>query len=108
MLSKLKLSNCGISSGLKEWEGEGRALKITSPVDGELIGVVREASKSDYENIVEQAQSAFVEWRMMPAPHRGEIVRQMGDALREYKSDLGSLVSYEMGKSLQEGLGEVQ
>lgn len=79
-----------------------------SPVDGKLIGKVYKASKSDYEELVKQAQKAFVEWRKAPAPKRGDVVRQIGDKLREFKEPLGRLVSYEMGKSLQEGLGEVQ
>jgi aldehyde dehydrogenase (NAD+) len=79
-----------------------------SPVDGKLIGRIYKASKSDYEQVVKTSQSAFIEWRKVPAPKRGEIVRQIGNKLREFKEPLGKLVSYEMGKSLQEGLGEVQ
>ncbi len=79
-----------------------------SPVDGALIGKARSTSKDDYETVISSAQEAFKTWRMMPAPKRGEIVRQFGDKLRAYKEPLGQLVSYEMGKSLQEGLGEVQ
>ncbi|MES2275302.1 MAG: aldehyde dehydrogenase family protein [Bacteroidota bacterium] len=81
---------------------------ITSPVDGKLIASVKMATAADYDRVVKAAQQAFPVWRTMPAPKRGEIVRQFGDALRKYKADLGQLVSYEMGKSLQEGLGEVQ
>ena len=79
-----------------------------SPVDGEKIASVQVASVADYEKVITKAADAFLFWRSMPAPKRGEIVRQFGDALRKYKTDLGTLVSYEMGKSLQEGLGEVQ
>lgn len=79
-----------------------------SPVDGKLIGKVFKASKSDYDSLVQQAQRAFTQWRAVPAPKRGDIVRQIGNKLREFKEPLGKLVSYEMGKSLQEGLGEVQ
>jgi aldehyde dehydrogenase (NAD+) len=79
-----------------------------SPVDGKIIGRVFKASKSDYNAIVTASQAAFVEWRKIPAPQRGEVVRQIGNKLREFKQPLGKLVSYEMGKSLQEGLGEVQ
>jgi aldehyde dehydrogenase (NAD+) len=82
--------------------------KITSPVDGKTIAAVKMATAADYEKAVTAAQQAFTVWRTMPAPKRGEIVRQVGDALRKYKDDLGRLVSYEMGKSLQEGWGEVQ
>ena len=101
--------NYGSSTGL-EWnkttdQGE---LKIHSPVDGKYIATVYQASVDDYNTVVQKAQDAFKEWRLVPAPKRGEIVRQIGLKLREYKEQLGTLVSYEMGKSLQEGLGEVQ
>ncbi|MFT6807552.1 MAG: aldehyde dehydrogenase (NAD+) [Saprospiraceae bacterium] len=98
----------GVSTGLTWWTGTGNQLDITSPVDGKLIGSVNEGSEEDYHMVVASGQSAFLEWRKLPAPHRGEIVRQIGDRLRLHKDDLGALVSYEMGKSLQEGLGEVQ
>ena len=79
-----------------------------SPVDGKNIAAVRSAEMADYEAVVAKAQSAFKEWRQVPAPLRGEVVRQLGEKLRENKNHLGALVSYEMGKSLQEGYGEVQ
>lgn len=79
-----------------------------SPVDGKKIASVQSAGKEDYETVLKQAEKAFIYWRSLPAPKRGDIVRQLGDALRANKEDLGTLVSYEMGKSLQEGLGEVQ
>ncbi len=79
-----------------------------SPVDGKLIGSVSQTTKDHYEQVIIQAQKAFVQWREVPAPKRGEIVRQYGDELRKHKDALGKLVSYEMGKSLQEGYGEVQ
>jgi aldehyde dehydrogenase (NAD+) len=79
-----------------------------SPVDGKRIAAVQVAGQQDYEAVLTQAQQAFSFWRSIPAPKRGDIVRQLGDALRAHKQDLGILVSYEMGKSLQEGLGEVQ
>ena len=105
----IKEKNYGLSTGLK-WnstsnEGE---LKIYSPVDGKYIASVYQSSESDYGNMIETAQEAFKYWRTIPAPKRGEIVRQIGLKLREYKEPLGKLVSYEMGKSLQEGMGEVQ
>lgn len=81
---------------------------IHSPVNGQLIANVKFASKEDYKNVVNDAKEAFKIWRNIPSPKRGEIVRQLGEALRIHKEDLGILVSYEMGKSLQEGLGEVQ
>lgn len=79
-----------------------------SPVDGKLVGTVSPADKKTYEAVVLKANEAFQEWRLWPAPKRGEIVRQVGEALRDNKEHLGKLVSYEMGKSLQEGYGEVQ
>ncbi len=100
--------NNGVSTGCESWKPAGARLESYSPVDGELIGSVIQASKEDYDKVVAQAQAAFLEWRNWPAPRRGEIVRQFGDALRAAKEPLGKLVSYEMGKSLQEGLGEVQ
>lgn len=105
----IKEKNYGSSTGL-EWgstETQGE-LKIYSPVDGDFIASVYQASEEDYEKTIAKAEEAFKYWRMVPAPKRGEIVRQIGNKLREYKQPLGMLVSYEMGKSLQEGLGEVQ
>ena len=78
----------------------GELLESYSPVDGKLIGKVKTTTKEDYEKVMEAATSAFKTWRLMPAPQRGEIVRQFGDKLREKKEALGKLVSYEMGKSL--------
>ncbi len=98
----------GISTGMNSWQGGGTLLRITSPVDNEVIGSVYQADVKDYNRVMEQSQEAFLAWRMVPAPQRGEIIRQIGDSLRAAKDDLGALVSYEMGKSLQEGLGEVQ
>jgi aldehyde dehydrogenase (NAD+) len=85
-----------------------KIIESNSPVDGEKIGAVNVASAKDYDTVVETAQQAFLTWRTVPAPKRGEIVRQFGEALRANKEALGTLVSYEMGKSLQEGFGEVQ
>ncbi|NDK57313.1 L-piperidine-6-carboxylate dehydrogenase [Pontibacter fetidus] len=105
----IKEVNPAYSTGL-EWGGtEGRTTRdILSPADGSLIASVNMATAEDYETIVSTAQEAFKVWRMMPSPKRGEIVRQIGEKLREHKEALGKLVSYEMGKILQEGLGEVQ
>ncbi|MET0464557.1 MAG: aldehyde dehydrogenase family protein [Chitinophagaceae bacterium] len=97
----------GASTG-KAWFGHGEEISSWSPVDGALIGAVSTSTKEDYEAVVAKANSAFAEWRTWPAPKRGEVVRQIGDALRAKKDALGKLVSYEMGKSLQEGYGEVQ
>ncbi len=101
--------NSGTSTGL--WWDSVQAenkIPITSPVDGKHIGSVSTTPPELYEHIIKTAQSAFLSWRMVPAPKRGEIVRQIGLMLRQYKEPLGRLVSYEMGKSLQEGIGEVQ
>lgn len=110
ILKKLQITpiNQGISTGLAAWEGQGETLSSFSPVDGRLIGQVNAASRQDYDTVIGQAEEAFKTWRLVPAPKRGEIVRQMGEQLRLYKTELGTLVSYEMGKSLQEGMGEVQ
>ncbi|MCG8476141.1 MAG: aldehyde dehydrogenase family protein [Cytophagales bacterium] len=97
-----------VSTGTQWFGDSGELLRSVSPVDGELIAQVYQASVTDYEQAVQQAQRAFEAWRLVPAPKRGEIVRQVGEALRAQKPHLGRLVSYEMGKSLQEGLGEVQ
>ena len=99
--------NEGTSTGSK-WFSNGKLFESYSPVDGQLIRSVKSTTKEDYENVMNAATDAFKTWRTMPAPQRGEIVRQFGDKLREKKDALGKLVSYEMGKSLQEGLGEVQ
>jgi aldehyde dehydrogenase (NAD+) len=105
----IKEKNFGASTGQKWFETADQGeLKITSPATNEFIASVYQTSEADYDRIIEQAQRAFKEWRQVPAPGRGEIVRQMGLRLREFKQPLGTLVSYEMGKSLQEGLGEVQ
>ncbi len=104
----IKELNHGASTGSQWLETKGELLKSYSPGDGELIASVQQGTWDDYQKLMDQAQKAFEVWRMMPAPKRGEIVRQLGDALREYKEDLGKLVSYEMGKIYQEGLGEVQ
>ncbi len=103
----IKEVNEGCSTG-KNWFSNGNTIESYSPVDGKLIAKVKTATKADYDKVMETAHAAFLEWRNIPAPKRGEYVRQFGDKLRAIKSELGQLVSYEMGKSLQEGLGEVQ
>ncbi|MCB0755349.1 MAG: aldehyde dehydrogenase family protein [Flavobacteriales bacterium] len=105
---KIKDLNPGFSTGSKDGIGSGDSIGSYSPVDASLIASVGSCGKEDYDRVITQAEEAFVEWRKWPAPKRGEVVRQLGDALREKKEPLGKLVSYEMGKSLQEGLGEVQ
>jgi len=105
---ELSSENSGVSTGLNWLSGGGPQIESYSPVDGKLIGKVSSANEEDYQKVIEKAQQAFLEWRTKPAPARGEIVRQIGLELRAKKESLGMLVSYEMGKSLQEGLGEVQ
>ncbi|WDF69422.1 aldehyde dehydrogenase family protein [Sphingobacterium oryzagri] len=97
----------GTSTGLS-WFGNGESLHSYSPVDDESIGQVTTSLWDDYETVLATAESAKRIWADVPAPKRGEIVRQFGDKLRKHKEELGKLVSYEMGKSYQEGLGEVQ
>ena len=104
----LKERNKGVSTGLNWIDDNTDVIESFSPVDGKLIGTVSTCSKENYDKVIETASKAFITWRNMPAPARGEIVRQVGEALRKNKEDLGKLVSYEMGKSLQEGYGEVQ
>jgi aldehyde dehydrogenase (NAD+) len=110
ILSQLGIEeiNNGASTGGKWFKTRGERIDSISPVDGKLIASVNSATEADYEAVILKAQEAFKEWRMIPAPKRGEIVRQLAERIRFYKEPLGKLVSYEMGKSLQEGLGEVQ
>ncbi len=110
VLKQLGISaiNSGTSTGNKSLKGKGEVIQSFSPVDGKLIGSVISSTEKEYHEVIKEAQKAFLVWRNLPAPKRGEIVRQIGDELRKSKDPLGKLVSYEMGKSLQEGLGEVQ
>lgn len=105
---KIESLNKGVSTGTSWLDAKGEMIDSFSPVDGKKIGSVTAADKETYEAVIKKAEQAFKEWRQWPAPRRGEIVRQIGEALRHYKEPLGKLVSYEMGKSLQEGYGEVQ
>jgi len=105
---QLQKKNEGSSTGTIWQNSKGEIIVSSSPVDNKEIGTVISTDQEAYEKIITTAQAAFLEWRNWPAPKRGEVVRQMGDALRKEKQALGQLVSYEMGKSLQEGLGEVQ
>ena len=104
----IKPVNPAGSTGLVDFKGSGKEIASYSPVDGNLIASVGSCGADDYETVIVKAQEGFKVWRTWTAPARGEVVRQIGDALREKKDPLGKLVSYEMGKSLQEGLGEVQ
>ncbi|WP_375435552.1 aldehyde dehydrogenase family protein [uncultured Hymenobacter sp.] len=105
----VQAANGAWSTGL-QWSSatDGHSKTVYSPADGRRIGTVALATAADYDHVVATAQAAFTTWRTVPAPKRGEIVRQIGNKLREHKEPLGKLVSYEMGKILQEGLGEVQ
>lgn len=104
----IQSENPANSSG-SHWFGKNTLLLNSySPVDGALIASTHQSTRKEYDSIVDSAQKAFVEWRNWPAPKRGEVVRQLGLELRKHKDELGTLVSYEMGKSLQEGKGEVQ
>ena len=91
-----------------EWIGSGPELEVTTPIDGSAIATVRQVTPRDYDRIVDRAQEAYLHWRRVPAPKRGDLVRQLGDRLRALKSDLGALVTLEMGKIHAEGEGEVQ
>ncbi|HNS12069.1 MAG TPA: aldehyde dehydrogenase family protein [Bacteroidia bacterium] len=104
----IKEINPGASTGTKWIDTQGEIIESYSPADGALIGKIKQATEQDYENVIKKSEEAFKTWRMIPAPKRGEVVRQIGDQLRAYKEPLGKLVAYEMGKIYQEGLGEVQ
>ncbi len=104
----IQLQNGAASTGTSWINSNGNIIDSFSPVDGKKTASVLSADTKAYEAVVQTAVTAFHDWRMWPAPKRGEVVRQVGDALRKYKDPLGKLVSYEMGKSLQEGYGEVQ
>jgi aldehyde dehydrogenase (NAD+) len=91
-----------------EWVGSGPDLDVITPIDGSRIATVKQVAEEEYDGIVRRAHEAFLTWRSVPAPRRGEVVRQLGNRLREYKHDLGYLVTLEMGKILAEGEGEVQ
>jgi aldehyde dehydrogenase (NAD+) len=108
VLKKLRLSpyNPGVFNGT--WSGSGKILKSVSPIDGKVLAIVRTATPAEYERTIQRAQEAFRTWQTVPAPRRGEIVRQLGNALRAAKADLGRLVTLEAGKILAEGQGEVQ
>src|SRR6218665_2036285 len=103
----IKTINEGTSTGINNFSS-GEILESYSPVDGKLIASVKKSSSEDYEKAIQTGAEAFKTFRLIPAPQRGEIVRQFGEKLRQNKEALGKLVSYEMGKSLQEGFGEVQ
>ena len=105
---KIDKQNNGASTGIKWINSSGEIIHSFSPVDGKQIASVVSCDKKNYDKVIDTTEKVFEEWRLWPAPKRGEIVRQIGNVLRLHKNDLGKLVSYEMGKSLQEGMGEVQ
>jgi aldehyde dehydrogenase (NAD+) len=104
----LKEVNNGACTGTQWIETNGEAIQSISPVDGQVLAQVKQGTAEDYETIIETAQKAFLIWRNVPAPKRGEVIRQIGNALRTHKESLGKLVALETGKIYQEGLGEVQ
>ena len=104
----IKEVNNGACTGAKWFSTNGEIIDSFASADGALIGKIKQGTKDDYEKVIQTAEKAFKVWRMIPAPKRGEVVRLIGDELRKYKEPLGKLVSYEMGKIYQEGLGEVQ
>jgi aldehyde dehydrogenase (NAD+) len=108
MLKKLGITDGHAGGFAGEWVGSGPMLDVITPIDGTKIGSVRQVTEEEYDKIVARAHEAFLNWRMVPAPKRGEVVRQLGNRLREYKSELGALVTLEMGKIKAEGEGEVQ
>jgi len=110
ILEKLGINtiNSGVSTGTQWYETKGDISVSVSPIDGKEIAKVKTATKDDYEKVIQKAEATFKEWRKVPAPVRGDLVRKIGIALRENKEYLGALVSLEMGKIYQEGMGEVQ
>jgi len=110
VLSRLGIKdvNPGATTGQVWFDTKGDVTSSVSPIDGEVIAKVSNATTGDYESVIAKAEEAFSVWKSIPAPQRGEVVRQIGLALRESKEDLGFLVTLEMGKIYQEGLGEVQ
>ncbi len=104
----IREANNGVSTGTQWFNTKGDLIESVSPIDGNIIAAVKQATAEDYEKVIKTSQQAFKSWRMVPAPKRGDIVRQIGNELRKYKEPLGKLVSLETGKIYQEGLGEVQ
>jgi len=108
LLAKLGLQSINPGAFSGEWHGGGETIESVSPIDGKVLARVKTATPQDYDRVVERAQEAFQQWRVVPAPKRGEVVRQLGNALRASKRDLGRLVTLEAGKIVAEGEGEVQ
>jgi aldehyde dehydrogenase (NAD+) len=108
ILSALGIDDRNLGGFSGEWVGSGPDLEVYSPIDGSRLATVQQVTEQEYDTIVDRAHTAFLDWRKVPAPKRGEIVRQLGNRLREKKDALGELVTLEMGKIRAEGLGEVQ
>ena len=108
ILSNLGLEEQNFGGFNGEWLGSGPELQVTSPIDGSILGTVKQVTEEEYDTVVDRAHEAFLHWRTVPAPHRGELMRLIGNRLRERKSELGALVTLEMGKIRAEGEGEVQ
>ena len=108
ILSALGIEDVNPGGFAGDWLGSGPDLEVYSPIDGSRLATVQQVTEPEYDAIVDRAHAAFLEWRKVPAPRRGEIVRQLGNKLRENKQALGELVTLEMGKIKAEGLGEVQ
>src|SRR5690349_20475423 len=106
LLKKLGLSQTNPGAFCGQWLGSGKLLESISPDDGRVLARVRTASAADYEKVITRAQEAFHSWQTVPAPKRSELIRQLGNALREAKEDLGRLVTLEAGKIVAEGEGE--
>ncbi len=108
VLRELGLESMNAGGFCGEWLGSGEKIESASPIDGKVLGAVQQVTPEEYDRIVDRAQAAFLKWRQVPAPVRGETVRQFGDALRKHKAELGALVTLENGKIRAEGEGEVQ
>jgi aldehyde dehydrogenase (NAD+) len=107
-LKKLGIADVNPGGFGGEWMGSGPELEVITPIDGSRIAIVKQVTEAEYDQIVARAHQAFLKWRTLPAPKRGEVVRQLGNRLRTLKSELGQLVTLEMGKIIAEGEGEVQ
>jgi aldehyde dehydrogenase (NAD+) len=108
ILTGLGIQERNVGGFCGEWMGSGPELAVSTPIDGSQLAMVQQVTEGEYDAIVPRAQDAFLHWRTVPAPRRGELVRQIGDRLREVKAELGALVTLEMGKIRAEGEGEVQ
>ncbi len=107
-LATLGIEDMNVGGFGGEWIGSGPDLEVITPIDGSRIATVRQVTEAEYDEIVQRAHEAFLQWRTVPAPRRGEIIRQLGNRLRECKQELAVLVTLEMGKIIAEGEGEVQ